>query len=375
MAIYSYGLKRNLWNKNTVFAVTGKSFTDALSISPLAYKYRIPIFLVNPDGTLTNAQRNALSNGKTNRIWVIGGEKAVNATAYNRLATIARNNAKTSGKTPIMERIWGWNAYTTSKYVAQWAVKNKYLKWDRAAFARGKVAADALAGSVLQGKESAPMLIIEPENEATLNELKGKGAKVVKIFGGVRAINSGVRADIAYELGWGPKTGHRVMGTSPTFTQAKFVRAFKSTGKTYPAELKKKGAKSIEEFCKILVTEANAEGVKPEIVYAMTMFETGWLQSTNARTKCNFCGLGGGGSAAVPFSDVRTGLRAQVQHMKLYASKDPLANPAAYEKWASTAKYLGRGFAPTVEQLGKRWAGMNDYYDYLESVIDRVKRA
>ena len=115
--------------------------------------------------------------------------------------------------------------------------------------------------------------------------------------------------------------------------------------------------------------------MKPEIVYAMTMFETGWLQSTNARTKCNFCGLGGGGSAAVPFSDVRTGLRAQVQHMKLYASKDPLANPAAYEKWASTATYLGRGFAPTVEQLGKRWAGMNDYYDYLESVIDRVKRA
>jgi putative cell wall-binding protein len=375
MAIYDYGRKRNLWNSNTVFAVTGKSFTDALSISPLAFKYKIPIFLVNPNGTLTTAQSRALSNGKITRIWTIGGEKAVNATAYKRLTTIAKNNAKAAGKVASIDRIWGANAYSTSAEVAKWSVKRNYLKWDRSAFARCKDSADALAGSVLQGKESAALLVIEPENETTLKTLKGKGAKVVKIFGGVKAISSGVRADITYELGWGPKTGHRVMGTSPSFTQAKFVRAYKATGHSYPDALKKKGAKNIEEFCKILVTEANAEGVKPELVYAMTMFETGWLTSSNAKNKCNFCGLGGGGSAALPFDNVRAGLRAQIQHMKLYASKDPLAKPAAYERWAQTAKWMGRGFAPTVEELGVRWAGMSDYYDHLEPIINRVKRA
>ena len=375
VAVYAYGRTHNLWNKNTVFAVTSKSFPDALSISPLAYKYKIPIFLVNPDGKLTTKQVRELSNGKTTRVWIIGGTKAVNATAANRLTSIAKNNAKSAGATASIERIYGSTAYDTSSEVAKWGVKKTYLKWDRSAFARGKVATDALAGSVLQGKESAPLLIIEPSNETTLKTLKGKGAKVVKIFGGVKAISSGVRADIAAELGWGPKSGYRVMGTSPSFTQAKFVRAFKATGHTYPSELTKKGAKNIEEFCKILVAEANAEGVRPEVAYAMTMFETGWLQSKNARLKFNFCGLGGGYSTSAKFNDVRSGLRAQMQHMKLYASKDPLANAAVYSKWSSTAKSLGRGFAPTIQELGKKWAGVDDYYDYLKPIIDRVKKA
>ncbi len=37
------------------------------------------------------------------------------------------------------------------------------------------------------------------------------------------------------------------------------------------------GADSIEEFCTILIEEARIEGVKPEVVFAQAMHETGMV--------------------------------------------------------------------------------------------------
>ena len=47
----------------------------------------------------------------------------------------------------------------------------------------------------------------------------------------------------------------------------------------YPsASLKEGGAETIDDFCTIILEEANAEGVRGEVVFEQAMLETGWLQ-------------------------------------------------------------------------------------------------
>ena len=77
-----------------------------------------------------------------------------------------------------------------------------------------------------------------------------------------------------------------------------------------------------------MIEEADAEGVRGEVVFEQAMLETGWLQfgGDASAGQFNFSGLGttGGGVAGNSFPDVRTGIRAQVQHLKAYASSEEL---------------------------------------------------
>ncbi len=161
---------------------------------------------------------------------------------------------------------------------------------------------------------------------------------------------------------------YNIMG-SPGTTVAKMVAAFKNTGKTYPADTyKSKGAGTINVFCQILYDEAVAEGVRPEVVFAQSMLETGWLQFGGdvKASQCNFAGLGatGGGAKGATFKDVRTGLRAQVQHLKAYASTKALKNACVDPRFS----LVKRGCATTVINLGQQenpqgygWASGKNY--------------
>ena len=52
------------------------------------------------------------------------------------------------------------------------------------------------------------------------------------------------------------------------------------------------------------------------------------------------------------FANVREGLRAQVQHLKAYASTEPLNNPCVDPRFS----YVIRGCAPKTTDLNGRWA-------------------
>ena len=135
----------------------------------------------------------------------------------------------------------------------------------------------------------------------------------------------------------------------------KMVRMFQKSGRLYPADkLNAGGAGSIEAFCQIVYDEAVKEGVKPEIVFGQAMKETGYLQFGGAVKieQFNFAGLGatGGSVAGAQFSNVAEGIRAQVQHLKAYASKDGLTQ----ETVDSRFNLVTRGSAPYVEWLGQK---------------------
>ena len=133
-----------------------------------------------------------------------------------------------------------------------------------------------------------------------------------------------------------------------------------------------KGAPTIEDFCQLLYEEAVDEGVRPAVLYAQVMHETGWLQYGGdvKADQCNFGGIGatGNGAPGNVFPDVRTGLRAQVQHLKAYGSTEPLKNECVDPRF----KYVQRGVAPYVADLAGRWAMDKQYGISLNKIIDRV---
>lgn len=145
---------------------------------------------------------------------------------------------------------------------------------------------------------------------------------------------------------------YNIMGDSPVTAQ-EMKGLFLNKNQRYPSkELKKGGAPTLDDFCGIIVEEAALEGVRAEVVFAQSMLETGWLtfQGDSKIEQFNFSGLGttGGGVKGIYFPDVRTGIRAQVQHLKAYASSLELNEICVDERFS----YVSRESAPYVEWLG-----------------------
>ncbi len=181
------------------------------------------------------------------------------------------------------------------------------------------------------------------------------------------------------------KLGYGIIGnTQTTVSQmvARYNAALRGTNHTYPSDVyASKGAPTIEAFCQILLEECNAEGIRAEVIFCQSMKETGWLQFGGAvqNWQCNFAGIGAIDSAptqAATFPDVRTGLRAQVQHMKAYsdprASIQGLAYPCVDPRFDLVTP---KGKAPNVENLGNgNWATATDYGSSLLKMIEELTR-
>jgi N-acetylmuramoyl-L-alanine amidase len=172
---------------------------------------------------------------------------------------------------------------------------------------------------------------------------------------------------------------YRIMGAS-TVTVNQMVAWYNSKGRAYPAAaLAKGGAGDIRTFCTILLQEANAEGVRAEVVFAQSMKETGWLGFGGAVKveQFNFAGIGAVDSdprgSSAWFPDVRTGLRAQVQHLKAYGSSAALVNGCVDPRFS----LVTRNCAPYVQWLGqqenpsgKGWATAKNYgYDIMSMIL------
>lgn len=167
---------------------------------------------------------------------------------------------------------------------------------------------------------------------------------------------------IAYQV----TARYEIMGNTNT-SLAQMV-AYYNTNNVYPEFYASSDAPSIEAFCQIYLEECQAEGLKAEVAFCQAMLETGFLRYGGdvQINQYNFAGLGatGNGAAGNSFGSVREGVRAQVQHLKAYASTAGLNNPCVDSRF----KYVKRGTAPYVEWLGiqenpygKGWATAKNY--------------
>lgn len=183
----------------------------------------------------------------------------------------------------------------------------------------------------------------------------------------------------------------QIMGTSQT-TVAQMVRYYnanasgydtfkaKYNGK-YNGVLAKGGASTINQFAQIFYEEATAEGVRAEVAFTQCMKETGFLKYGGdvLPNQYNFAGIGATGAVhGANFSNVRIGIRAQIQHLKAYGSISPLTNPCVDPRF----NLVKRGSAQYVEWLGIKenpngygWATSKSYgHDIVNMVNVLLKK-
>ena len=174
-----------------------------------------------------------------------------------------------------------------------------------------------------------------------------------------------------------------VMGTSEA-TKEQMIAYYNKSGKMFPAfyaDAQYGGITTIEDFVQIIIEEATMEGVRADLLACQIYKETGYLQYGGdvKIEQCNFGGIGavGGGAAGATFPDVRTGIRAQVQHLKAYGDENAvLQNACVDPRYA----YVTKGCAKYIEWLGikenpngKGWATATNYGYSIVSMMNTMK--
>jgi len=171
--------------------------------------------------------------------------------------------------------------------------------------------------------------------------------------------------------------GTPIMGKSVVSAES-MAKLFTSTGHVYPSQVySQKGASNISEFCDQVVSAASSEGVRPEVVFAQAMLETGWLQFGGSVSvdQCNFAGLGATGSQVkgASFENVYQGLLAQTQHLKGYATTVSLTNTCVDPRYQVLVDRGLLGVSPCLEDLNGLWAVPGDGYGQrIAKLIDRL---
>ena len=157
----------------------------------------------------------------------------------------------------------------------------------------------------------------------------------------------------------------------------------KATAGQMASYLKKKNPsvpQAVLDMILLYLSEGEAEGVRGDIAFAQSCLETGnFTFSGSAVTllQNNFCGLGvtQRGKTGLSFESPQLGIRAQIQHLKAYASTDVFVN----ERIDPRFRYVKRGCAPYVEWLGQKenpqgkgWAAGEKYGEKILSILKAV---
>lgn len=139
-------------------------------------------------------------------------------------------------------------------------------------------------------------------------------------------------------------------------------------------------AQSVVDMIPLYLSEGAAEGVRGDIAFAQSCLETGnfgFSGSAVTLDQNNFCGMGvtTTNSKGNSFDTPQLGIRAQIQHLKAYASKDTLKNDLVDPRF----NYVTRGCAEYVEWLGqqenpdgKGWATGAGYGSKILTILQKV---
>ena len=166
---------------------------------------------------------------------------------------------------------------------------------------------------------------------------------------------------------------------APLVTKEDLQRDFnKRVGSAYPAVYAEKGAATGTDFVNQLWQAAIDEGVRPELLYAQVMIETGNLRFGGdvLPEQCNFGGMGatGNGAHGLSFDTVLKGLRAQALHLRAYAGYEPLTvDPSEaqkvdprYSAWILSRK------TNIIRKLAGTWATDKNYAVKLVRVMNEL---
>jgi hypothetical protein len=126
----------------------------------------------------------------------------------------------------------------------------------------------------------------------------------------------------------------------------------------------------VETLTRIFLEEGATEGVTGDVAFVQSIVETGWFRFGGpvAGWMNNLGGIGTTDRSSSPavFRDARTGIRAQIQHLRAYADPraqacrvPPLSFPCEDPRFNLV---VPKGSAPNWNDLGNgKWAASSTY--------------
>jgi hypothetical protein len=128
----------------------------------------------------------------------------------------------------------------------------------------------------------------------------------------------------------------------------------------------------VRKLARFYTEEAAFEGINHDVAFSQMCLETGFLSYGGLVQPewNNFCGLGAIGpeQPGLVFSDPRTGVRAHIQHLKAYATEEPLKGELVDPRY----KYVRKGSSPVIEGLSGTWAADKLYSVKISSILQRL---
>lgn len=136
---------------------------------------------------------------------------------------------------------------------------------------------------------------------------------------------------------------------------------------------------SPEELVNIYYYEAIDEGIRPDIVFAQALLETGYFKFGGdvVPLQNNYCGLGtsGKGVGGAWFFSAQIGVRAQVQHLLGYTSTRPPKKEIVDPRYELLKFSKNFGGVRTWTELNGKWAvpGIN-YGQKILKIHEKIMR-
>ena len=170
-------------------------------------------------------------------------------------------------------------------------------------------------------------------------------------------------------------TGDVVPVMGPNEVSAAKVAAWfrANTSVTYRATV------SVETLARYFAEEGADEGVRGDLAFVQAVLETGWFGFSGSvpPSSNNFAGIGATDSGGMPesFPDARTGVRAQIQHLRAYA--DPSVTTSNLSHAVVDPRFhlvSPKGRAPSWNDMGNgNWATDPNYASKIITLYNRVR--
>lgn len=170
--------------KGTPIVVTnGWGFADALSVSSAAACYKYPILMAD-NGKLSEDNKDVISSIDPSKIYVIGGTGSVNGDVVDEIKSLQPSLTDND-----ITRIGGQTRYDTSLDICKYFNSNS----NSAVLANGTNFPDALSGSAIASKLSAPVMLTDGRDITNQkNYIDEKGYKDIYLLGGLGSIDLSV---------------------------------------------------------------------------------------------------------------------------------------------------------------------------------------
>lgn len=135
---------------------------------------------------------------------------------------------------------------------------------------------------------------------------------------------------------------------------------------------------TVDNLIDLYLSEGLKEGVRGDIAFAQSLVETGYFNFNGdvVPEQNNFSGIGttGGGVKGNYFSTPQIGILAQIQHLKGYATKEPL-NEVCVDPRYDILKAINKlGVAPTVSLLSGSWAVDKNYAPKILNIYNEISK-